>query len=130
MRLRQNVDDVAVLIHGAPKILLPTVDSDEDFVQIPGVTQAVSFGIRHQHLRSRSSEVWRTVAAAWRFGIFRIQLAQTHSGWLKLTTPTLNMAAQNRNRSAIAAAGHSYHPAEKHCYWARDNRLLGLVGSA
>jgi hypothetical protein len=39
MRLNQNVDHVAVLIHGAPEILLLAVDSNEDLVQMPVVTQ-------------------------------------------------------------------------------------------
>jgi hypothetical protein len=35
--LQQNIDDITVLIHGTPKILLLTVDSDEEFAQIPGM---------------------------------------------------------------------------------------------
>src|SRR6516164_3213214 len=42
-RLEQNIDDVTILIHGTPKILLLTVDSDEEFVQIPGITEASQF---------------------------------------------------------------------------------------
>ena len=42
-RLQQNLDDITVLIHGTPKILLLAVDSDEEFVQIPGVTEAPLF---------------------------------------------------------------------------------------
>ena len=42
-RLQQNIDDITVLIHGAPKILLLAVDSDEKFVQIPGITEASLF---------------------------------------------------------------------------------------
>ncbi len=42
-RLQQNIDDITVLIHGTPKILLPAVDSDEEFVQIPGITEASLF---------------------------------------------------------------------------------------
>jgi hypothetical protein len=34
-RLQQNIDDIPILIHGTPKILLPAVDSHEEFVQIP-----------------------------------------------------------------------------------------------
>ena len=34
-----NVDDIAVLIHGTPKILLLTVDPDEKFVQIPSIPE-------------------------------------------------------------------------------------------
>jgi hypothetical protein len=39
-RLQQNIDDITVLIPGTPKILLLAVDSDEEFVQIPGITEA------------------------------------------------------------------------------------------
>ena len=41
--LNQNVEHNAVLIHGTPKILLLAVDSDEEFVQIPGITEASLF---------------------------------------------------------------------------------------
>jgi hypothetical protein len=41
--LLQNIDDITVLIHGTPKILLLAVDSDEEFVQIPGITEASLF---------------------------------------------------------------------------------------
>ncbi len=41
--LQQNIDDIPVLIHGTPKILLPAVDSDEEFVQIPGITETTLF---------------------------------------------------------------------------------------
>ena len=39
VRLQQNIDNIPVLIHGTPKILLPAVDPDEEFVQIPGITE-------------------------------------------------------------------------------------------
>jgi hypothetical protein len=39
-RLNQNVDHVAVLIHGTPQILLLAVDSNEDFVQVPNIAEA------------------------------------------------------------------------------------------
>jgi hypothetical protein len=42
-RLQQNIDDITILIHGTPKILLLAVDSDEEFVQIPGITEASLF---------------------------------------------------------------------------------------
>ena len=38
-RLDEDVDDVAVLVHGAPQILPPALNCDEEFVQIPGVAQ-------------------------------------------------------------------------------------------
>ena len=31
-RLQQNIDNITVLIHGTPKILLLAVDSDEEFI--------------------------------------------------------------------------------------------------
>ncbi len=37
-RLHEDVDDVAVLVHSAPQILLATLHRDEQFVQMPGVT--------------------------------------------------------------------------------------------
>jgi hypothetical protein len=42
-RLQQNINDSTILIHGTPKILLLAVDSDEEFVQIPGITEAALF---------------------------------------------------------------------------------------
>jgi hypothetical protein len=39
MRLDQNVDHVPVLIHGAPQIPLLSVDSNEDFIQMPVIAQ-------------------------------------------------------------------------------------------
>ena len=42
-RLQQNIDDITVLIHGTPKIMLLAVDSDKKFVQIPGITEASLF---------------------------------------------------------------------------------------
>jgi hypothetical protein len=43
--MQHNVNDITILIHGTPKILRLAVDSDEAFVRIPGVTEAVSSGI-------------------------------------------------------------------------------------
>jgi hypothetical protein len=42
-RLQKNIDDITILIHGPPKILLLAVDSDEEFVQTPGITEASQF---------------------------------------------------------------------------------------
>src|SRR5438552_7159316 len=39
-RLNQDVDHVAVLIHGTPEILLLAVDANEDFVQVPNIAEA------------------------------------------------------------------------------------------
>ena len=41
--LNENIEHDTILIHGTPKILLPAVDSDEEFVQIPGITEASLF---------------------------------------------------------------------------------------
>jgi hypothetical protein len=38
--LDEEVDQVTVLIHGAPQILTLTVDRDEDFVQEPRIAEA------------------------------------------------------------------------------------------
>ena len=40
MRLNQDVDHVAVWIHGTPEILLLAVDSNEDLVQVPHIAEA------------------------------------------------------------------------------------------
>jgi hypothetical protein len=40
VRLNQDVDHVAVLIHGTPEILLLAVDSNEDLVQVPHIAEA------------------------------------------------------------------------------------------
>ena len=42
-RLQQNIDDITVLIHRTPKIMLLAIDFHEDFVQIPGITEASLF---------------------------------------------------------------------------------------
>lgn len=42
-RLQQNINDITVLIYGTPKILLLAVDSDEEFIQIPGIPEATLF---------------------------------------------------------------------------------------
>jgi hypothetical protein len=39
MRLDQDVDHVAVLIHNTPQIVLLAVDSNEDLVQVPVVAE-------------------------------------------------------------------------------------------
>jgi len=41
-RLDQDVEEVAVLVHGPPQILLSAVDRHEDFIQIPRVAQLAS----------------------------------------------------------------------------------------
>ena len=40
VRLYEDVDHVAVLIHGTPEILLLAVDSNEDFVQVSNIAEA------------------------------------------------------------------------------------------
>ena len=41
-RIDQNVDDVAVLVHGPPQILPLPLDGQEEFVEVPRVAQATS----------------------------------------------------------------------------------------
>jgi len=38
-RLNQDVDHIAVLIHGSPKIVSSTIDSNENFVQVPAIAE-------------------------------------------------------------------------------------------
>ena len=40
-RLEQDVEDVAVLVDGAPEVLPLPADGDEEFVEMPGVADAV-----------------------------------------------------------------------------------------
>jgi hypothetical protein len=40
MRLDQDVDHVAVLIHSTPEVMLLAIDSNEDFIQIPVIAQS------------------------------------------------------------------------------------------
>jgi hypothetical protein len=40
MRLNQDVDHVAVWIHGTPEILLLAVNSNENLVQVPHIAEA------------------------------------------------------------------------------------------
>jgi hypothetical protein len=42
-RLQQDINDITILIDGTPKILLLAVDSDEEFVEMPGITEASLF---------------------------------------------------------------------------------------
>ena len=39
-RLDEDIDDVAILIDGTPEIVSPSLDSDEDLVQVPDVAQS------------------------------------------------------------------------------------------
>ena len=39
MQLDEDIEDVAILIDGAPEIVPPSLDGDEDLVQVPSVTQ-------------------------------------------------------------------------------------------
>ena len=52
--LDQDVDHVAVLVHGTPQVLLPPLDFDEYLVQIPGVAHPAS------------ADTWATIRAPWR----------------------------------------------------------------
>ena len=39
-RVTEDVDEIAVLVHGTPQILLPSLDLHEHLIQIPGVAHA------------------------------------------------------------------------------------------
>ena len=38
-RLDENIDHVTILINGTPEILTPTLDRDEDLVQVPSIAE-------------------------------------------------------------------------------------------
>ena len=38
-RLDEDIDDVAILTDGTPEIVPPSLDGDEDLVQVPSVAQ-------------------------------------------------------------------------------------------
>jgi hypothetical protein len=50
MRLHQNVDHVAVLIHGTPEILLLAVNPNEHFIQVPVVAQPSLSSLQSPHI--------------------------------------------------------------------------------
>jgi hypothetical protein len=84
-RLQQNVDDITILVHGPPKILLLAVDSDEKFVQIPGITEASLFllktsGIVGSEFRAPLPDGFvRNNDSSFRQKIFNITEAQTEA---------------------------------------------------
>ena len=39
-RLHQDVEEVAVLVHRSPQVLLATGECDEDLIEIPGISEA------------------------------------------------------------------------------------------
>ena len=39
-RLDKDVDHITILINGTPEILTPTLDGDEDFVDMPRIAEA------------------------------------------------------------------------------------------
>ena len=41
-RLHEDVEDITGLIHGAPQVLLATLDRDEHLVEMPGVAEPVT----------------------------------------------------------------------------------------
>ena len=38
--LQENINNLAILIDGSPQVVLPTINSHEDLVDIEGVTEA------------------------------------------------------------------------------------------
>src|SRR4029079_18395968 len=83
--LNQNIDHVAVLIHGAPQILLFTVDSNEDFVQVPNIAEAaltplqLSGIVRTELLTPNSNRFIRDDDSAFGEKILHIPEAQTEA---------------------------------------------------
>jgi hypothetical protein len=83
-RLQPNIDDITILIHGTPKILLPAVDSDEEFVQMPGITEASLFllktsGIVRSEFPAPPDRFIRNNDSAFGQKIFDITEAQTEA---------------------------------------------------
>ena len=56
VRLNQDVDHVAVLIHGTPQILLLAVDSNEDFVQVPNIAGGPDAASVFGHSQDQTSD--------------------------------------------------------------------------
>jgi hypothetical protein len=84
MRLDQNVDHVAVLIHGTPDILLLAVDSHEDLVHVPMVTQSSLVSLQFPHSQRRTSDTavgWSHTTQGFPLGqeIFDISKAQAEA---------------------------------------------------
>src|SRR5262249_3244476 len=83
MRLNENVDDVAVLIDGTPKVLLLAVDSHEQLVQMPSIAEATlssseTLGIVGSELPAPSRDGFvRNDDAAFSKKIFNITEAHT-----------------------------------------------------
>ncbi len=38
LTLHQNIKDVAILVHGSPQVMLPAIDPDEYFIEVPFIT--------------------------------------------------------------------------------------------
>jgi hypothetical protein len=56
-RLNQDVDHIAVLIHGTPQIFLLAVDPHEDFVQVPNIAEeALTAPQFFEHSQDRISD--------------------------------------------------------------------------
>jgi hypothetical protein len=85
VRLQQNIDDIPVLIHGTPKILLPAIDSDEELVQIPGIPETTlvllqTFGLVGSEFPAPAPDRFvRNSDSAFGQQIFRIPKAQTEA---------------------------------------------------
>jgi hypothetical protein len=85
VRLNQNVDHVAVLIHGTPEILLLPVDSNEDFVQVPDIAEAAltplqfSGIVRTELLTPESNRFIRNCNSAFGQKILDVSEAQAES---------------------------------------------------
>ena len=84
-RLNQDVDHIAVLIHGTPEILLLAIDSNEDFVQVPNIAEAALTPLqfsgiaRTELLTPESNRFIRDDDAAFGEKILHISEAQTET---------------------------------------------------
>ena len=115
-RLHQDVEHVAILVHGPPQILLPPPDLDEQLVQMPGVALAAPAvpqppcvpdrvsGAPRAFRSSRSVSVGdRWVSSKWR----RTSVAMTgRRGTIRCLRP-LPVRYTSGSRSRRKSAGHS-----------------------
>ena len=63
LRLDQDVDDVAVLIHGSPQILLSAVDSNEDLIQVPVVAPSSLLSLQFPGIVRTELLIWSDLSS-------------------------------------------------------------------
>ena len=84
-RLHEDVDHVAVLVHSPPQVLLPILNLDEHFVQIPGVAQLAPTSpqragiLRPEGAASPSNRLVGDRNPALREQVFRVAEAETET---------------------------------------------------